>query len=210
MSWWPVGDCWSLPAVGRGRRVAGRPLTVYQSPGLGRPGVDGHRPLLHRSPFWYSLAAFFLPLASKNLHMWSTLPHWLQHMPALPRLLLETSNIHNLWSVGAKNAFCFFLQSLLWDACSQKVSKNLKVVCAQVTQTKTGLSTVRTFSPLGVNLVPTLGRVKSSNPHRMWRFYFFSNFFAKIRIHQDLHMHHLKFCLLRKVKSQKTPHELLV
>jgi hypothetical protein len=26
---------------------------------------------------------------------WSTLSHWLQHMPALPRLLLETSNIHN-------------------------------------------------------------------------------------------------------------------
>jgi hypothetical protein len=37
------------------------------------------------------------------------------------------------------------------DACSQKVSKNQKIVCAQVTQTKTGLSAVRTFSPLGVN-----------------------------------------------------------
>jgi hypothetical protein len=40
--------------------------------------------------------------------------------------------------------------SLLRDASSQKVSKNLKIVCAQVTQTKTGLSAVRTFSPLGV------------------------------------------------------------
>jgi hypothetical protein len=37
------------------------------------------------------------------------------------------------------------------DACSQKVSKNPKIVCAQVTLTKTGLSAVRTFSPLGVN-----------------------------------------------------------
>jgi hypothetical protein len=36
------------------------------------------------------------------------------------------------------------------DACSQKVSKNQKIVCAQVTQTKTGLSAVRTFSPLGI------------------------------------------------------------
>jgi hypothetical protein len=29
------------------------------------------------------------------LHKWSILSHWLQHMPALPRLLLETLNIHN-------------------------------------------------------------------------------------------------------------------
>jgi hypothetical protein len=36
------------------------------------------------------------------------------------------------------------------DACSQIVSKNPKIVCAQVTLTKTGLSAVRTFSPLGV------------------------------------------------------------
>jgi hypothetical protein len=36
------------------------------------------------------------------------------------------------------------------DGCSQKVSKNPKIVCAQVTLTKTGLSAVRTFSPLGV------------------------------------------------------------
>jgi hypothetical protein len=26
---------------------------------------------------------------------WSTLAGWLQHMPALPKLLLETSNTHN-------------------------------------------------------------------------------------------------------------------
>jgi hypothetical protein len=38
------------------------------------------------------------------------------------------------------------------DACSQKVSKNQKIVCAQVTLTKTGLSAVRTFSPLGVKM----------------------------------------------------------
>jgi hypothetical protein len=27
--------------------------------------------------------------------IWSTLASWLQHMPALPRLLLKFSNIHN-------------------------------------------------------------------------------------------------------------------
>jgi hypothetical protein len=47
--------------------------------------------------------------------------------------------------------FFFFPRSLLQDACSQKVSKNLKIVCAQVTQTKTGLSAVQTFNPLEVN-----------------------------------------------------------
>jgi hypothetical protein len=36
------------------------------------------------------------------------------------------------------------------DACSQKVSKNPKIVCAQATLTKTGLSAVRTFRSLGV------------------------------------------------------------
>jgi hypothetical protein len=31
--------------------------------------------------------------------------------------------------------------------------------------------------------------VKSSIPHGAWRFYFFPIFFAKIRIHLDLHIH---------------------
>ena len=54
----------------------------------------------------------------------------------------------------------FFSQrSLLRDACSQKVSKNLKIVCAQVTQTKTDLSAIRTFSPLGVKI----GKIQEAN-----------------------------------------------
>jgi hypothetical protein len=56
----------------------------------------------------------------------------------------------NFWSVGPNNEFFVFPRSLLRDACSQKVSKNLKIVCAQATQTRTSLSAVRTFSPLGV------------------------------------------------------------
>jgi hypothetical protein len=41
-------------------------------------------------------------------------------------------------------------QSLLRDACLQKVSKNLKIKCGQVTLAKTGLVTLGTFNPLGV------------------------------------------------------------
>jgi hypothetical protein len=35
----------------------------------------------------------------------------------------------------------------------KKFFKNPKIVCAQVTLTKTGLSAVQTFSPLGVKMV---------------------------------------------------------
>jgi hypothetical protein len=50
----------------------------------------------------------------------------------------------------------------------------------------------RAFERMGVQhphflkLAPTLGSVESLNPHRAWRFYFFSNsLFAKIRGHMD-------------------------
>jgi hypothetical protein len=38
-------------------------------------------------------------------------------------------------------------------------------VCAQVTQTKTGLSAIRTFSPLGINFN---NFQKKNNLHRLW------------------------------------------
>jgi hypothetical protein len=41
-------------------------------------------------------------------------------------------------------------QSLFFGACSKKVSNNKKKIRDQVTLLKTSLSTVRTFSPLGV------------------------------------------------------------
>jgi hypothetical protein len=114
----------------------------------GRPLAAGRRLALLGCPhfFWnlFLSALHFLP-------KWSTLAGWLQHMPALPRLLLETSNTHNFWSVGPKKYDFFFPQRLLRDASLQKVSKNLKIVWAQVTLTKTGLSAVWTFSPLEVN-----------------------------------------------------------
>jgi hypothetical protein len=57
----------------------------------------GGRPSLATAPARVPHFVHPLPnlLAHKILHVRSTLPHWLQHMPTLPRLLLETSNIHN-------------------------------------------------------------------------------------------------------------------
>jgi hypothetical protein len=84
--------------------------------------------------------------------MWSTLAGWLQHMPALPRLLLKTSNIYNFWSVGPKIMQSVLTRSLLQDASSQKVSKNLEIVWDQVILPKSGLVTPHIFSPLGVKI----------------------------------------------------------
>jgi hypothetical protein len=50
-----------------------------------------------------------------------------------------------------------------------------------------------------LDLAPTLGRVKSSLPCGAWRFYFFSNyFFAKFRVHLDLHIHCWDFSFMKK------------
>jgi hypothetical protein len=46
-------------------------------------------------------------------------------------------------------------------------------------------------------LPPTLGSVKSSIPHKVWRFYFLGNFiFSKFRIDLDLHIYRLDFCFM--------------
>jgi hypothetical protein len=39
--------------------------------------------------------------------------------------------------------------------------------------------------------------VKSSIPHGAWRFHFFPTFFAKIKVHQDLHIHRWSFSPLK-------------
>jgi hypothetical protein len=93
--------------------------------------------------FFASLPHFFL--------MWSTPPHWLQHMPTLARPCQKTSNIHNFWSVGPNIMKFVLKRSLRQDASLQKVSKNLKIVWGQATLTKTGLVTLGTYGPLGVN-----------------------------------------------------------
>jgi hypothetical protein len=46
-------------------------------------------------PLSCTIGPLFLPPSPIFFLMWSTPPHWLQHMPALPRLLLKTSITHN-------------------------------------------------------------------------------------------------------------------
>jgi hypothetical protein len=122
------------------------PLVARQ----GRLATSSRPPFLAACPKFPLCKINFLSHAYIFLYMWSILASWLQHMPALPRFLLKFSNIHNLWSVGQKIMKFVLLRSLLWDACSQKVSKNLKIKWGQVTLPKTGLVTPCTFSPLGV------------------------------------------------------------
>jgi hypothetical protein len=79
--------------------------------------------------------------------MWSTLSHWFQHMPALPKLLLKTSNIHNFWSVAPKIMKFVLMWSLFQDAFGKRNSKNLKIVWNQTTLPKTGLAPVGPIRP---------------------------------------------------------------
>jgi hypothetical protein len=60
-------------------------------------------------------------------------------------------------------------------------------------------------------LPPTLGSVKSSIPHNVWRFYFFWNFiFPKFRVYLDLQIYHLDFLIHGKLRSPKILQVLLV
>jgi hypothetical protein len=130
------------------------PTAAWPSFGCSAGGCRDQRSW--NSPMWvphFCLAAslflfFFFPYFWA---LWSIPPHWLQHMPALPKLLLKTWNIHNVWSVGPKIMKFILPQSLLRDTCLQKNSKNLKIKCVQVTLPKIGLVTPGTFNPLRVN-----------------------------------------------------------
>jgi hypothetical protein len=64
--------------------------------------TSGHPPSPYRCPKPLPFKIFILPCVPTFLHMWSTPVGWLQHMPALHRLLLEISNTHNFWLVGPK------------------------------------------------------------------------------------------------------------
>jgi hypothetical protein len=85
--------------------------------------------------------------------MWSTLADWLQHMPALPKLLLKTSNTHNFWFVAPKIMKFVFTQSLLRDAFGGGGKyKILKIVWDHATLPKTGLAPIGRVSPLGLKV----------------------------------------------------------
>jgi hypothetical protein len=77
----------ALPAT-VGRPAVGRPLTDQQSPGQGRPMVGARLAASDRSCEGPSLSNPLPPpsylFVPKFFHMWSSLPHWLQHMPACP------------------------------------------------------------------------------------------------------------------------------
>ena len=72
-------------------------------------------------------------------------------------------------------------RSLFWDASPQKVSKNLKIVCGEVTLTKTDLVTPCTFSPLEINYVD-----KKLENHRNQRLHFLQ---LKLGALVVLHLH---------------------
>jgi hypothetical protein len=91
-----------------------------------RSATSNHWPLLRRVPFSVQVAPSFLHPSPLSWHMWSTLSHWFQHMPAMPRLLLKFSNTHNFWSVAPKIMNFVLTQSLFRDAFGKK--KNSKIL----------------------------------------------------------------------------------
>jgi hypothetical protein len=69
-------------------------------------------------------------------------------MLALPIVHLKTWNSHNFWTVAPKIMKFVLTWGLFWDASSQKVSKNLKIVWDHTMQPIIGLSPVGTSRPL--------------------------------------------------------------
>jgi hypothetical protein len=96
--------------------------TVCQTTGHGWRATVGCSLVVHGCPKLALAKKFLLPPAYIFFHMWSTLAGWLQHMLALPKLLLKFSNIHNFWSVGPKIIKFVLPQSLFRGAFSKKNS----------------------------------------------------------------------------------------
>jgi hypothetical protein len=66
---------------------------------------------------------FLIPTTHLFGLMYSTLAGWLQHMPALPILLLKTSNVHNFWSIGPKNTIFFSCEAYYKMHLHKKIQK---------------------------------------------------------------------------------------
>jgi hypothetical protein len=94
-------------------------LINSQGLGAGQQPTVADRPR-RKPPFLCSCDLIFQTFAPFLGHMWSTLSHWFQQMPALPKLLLRTSNIHNFWSVAPKIMKFVLTWSLFWDAFGDK------------------------------------------------------------------------------------------
>jgi hypothetical protein len=67
--------------------------TICQIAGCGRQAIVGRRPT--SSLLFCITTSFFSFFMPPFFHMWSTPPHWLQHMPTLPRVLIKFSNTYN-------------------------------------------------------------------------------------------------------------------
>jgi hypothetical protein len=133
-----AGDRWSPPCPWR--------PTTSRSPTVARWPHAG--PILFFvRPHFSSCLPFFSSFFPHFWALWLTPPHWLQHMPALPRVHLKTSNTHNFWSVAPKIMKFALMQSLFRDASSHKVSNFFKIVWNHTTQPITGLSPIGTSGP---------------------------------------------------------------
>jgi hypothetical protein len=76
------------------QKMGGQPAVCYIA-GRGRPATSGRLSAVYRCLKLLSPKILLLPPAHIFLHMYSTLTSWLQHMSALPTLLLKFSNIYN-------------------------------------------------------------------------------------------------------------------
>jgi hypothetical protein len=95
-----------------------------QTAGRGWWMTSGRLPATAHAPLFYNCHLFFQTPAPLFGHMWSTLSHWLQYMPTLPRLLPKSSNTHNFWSVVSK--FMKFI--LTWSLFQDKFGKKFKKI----------------------------------------------------------------------------------
>jgi hypothetical protein len=69
---------------------------LFWGPPLGPPPLLGGAPKRGGGSLFSSSATYVFETSAPLLgHMWSTHFYCFQHMPALPRLLLQTSNTHN-------------------------------------------------------------------------------------------------------------------
>jgi hypothetical protein len=97
------------------REKGGQP-TVRQTTSRGQRAA-GRMPAAHRSPFFPCCIPLFSSFFPHFWALWSTPPHWLHHTPALPRLLLKTSNTYNFLFICPKIMKFVLTRSLLRDAC---------------------------------------------------------------------------------------------
>jgi hypothetical protein len=79
------------------------------------PVTSGHPPAAAGCRNLRLCKFLFISPAVLFFRMRSSPPGWLQHIPALPRVHLKTSNTHNFWSVAPKIMKFVLTRSLFRD-----------------------------------------------------------------------------------------------